>query len=66
MLQLVLVATAWYRHDATVQITAVPVGDDLVAVHVGLRSAPGLEHNQREVLVQLPLDHLHTYNFVYV
>ena len=29
--------------------------DDLVGVHVGLRAAPGLEYDQREVVIHLPL-----------
>ena len=34
------------------------VGDDLVGVHVGLRARPGLEHDQRELTVELAVDDL--------
>src|SRR5437868_5460001 len=34
------------------------VGDDLVGVHVGLRATAGLEHHQRELPVELAVDHL--------
>ncbi len=35
-----------------------PVGDDLVGVHVGLGAGAGLEHHQREVVVEAPRDHV--------
>jgi len=34
------------------------VGDHLVQIHVGLRAGAGLPHHQREVIVQLAVDHL--------
>ena len=33
------------------------VGDHLIEVHVGLRAGAGLPHDQREVIVELALDH---------
>ena len=34
------------------------IGDHLIGVHVGLRARSGLEHHQRKLAVQLPVDHL--------
>jgi hypothetical protein len=44
-------------HHATRELDGA-VRDDLVRVHVALGAATGLEHHQREVLVELALDHL--------
>ena len=46
------------HHVVTVALS--PVRDDLVAVHVRLCPAARLKHNQREVVVQLSLNHLPT------
>ena len=35
-----------------------PVGDHFVGVHVGLGAGPGLEHDQRKLVVELAFDHV--------
>ena len=46
-----------FRADLTAQDLNRPIGDNFIRVHVGLRPGPGLPDHEREMRVELALNH---------